>query len=88
MFMEECYICRKILTDDTPCVNYPHTDVYRCDPSCNNNQPERLNPEDEREGRELEFFRNNLGNFTEELKNFIDEHPLTYVCDSLNTTNK
>lgn len=51
-------------------------------------QPERLNPEDERESRELEFFRNNLGALSEYLRNFKDPSPLTFVCDSLNTANK
>jgi hypothetical protein len=41
----------------------------------NYNQPERLNPEDERENRELNFTKQNLKDF-----------PL--VCDSLNSENK
>lgn len=31
MFLEECAICNKVLTDDTPCRGIAHTDVFYCD---------------------------------------------------------
>jgi len=78
-----CYNCK-----DETCDNWCSNCRDNCDLCTCRNQPERLNPEDARERRELQFFIENKGNLSDELQNFKDPTPLTYVCDSLTSTNK